>query len=213
MENMQKTQVSNNSPSKTDHMTKSDQSASKNQIESHDCVDKTAGSSSESHATKTNQSSSSIYHQSPNTGATADTEPWKPDVEDPCSLSSSLPETALRLSSEDTSHCSAEREDTLRRSSEPVAVQKDTHVLSSPQPPIRSPPITIQVLGCLTPLPLPSFRISQNQTTKYESFVSTWLASFPGPTSTQLGLVLPSFLWFQYCSTVASFPSSSVPEL
>ena len=149
MENMQKTQVSNNSPSKTDHMTKSDQSASKNQIESHDCVDKTAGSSS------VTQSSSSIYHQPPNTGATVDPEPWKPDIEDPCSLSSSLPETALRHSIVDTSHSSAEREDTLRRSSEPVAVQKDTHILSSPQPPIRSPPqppirsppITIQVLG------------------------------------------------------------------
>ena len=144
IENVQKTQVSNNSPSKTDHVTKSDQSASKNLMESHDGVNKKAGSSSESHATQTDQSLSSIYHQPPITGATVDPEPWKLDTEDPCSLGSSLPETALRHSSEDSS---AMREDTLRRSSEPVAVQKDARVLSSPQPPIRSPPITIQVRG------------------------------------------------------------------
>ena len=144
IENVQKTQVSNSSPSKTDHMTKSDQSASKNLMQSYDGVNKKAGSSSESHATQTDQSLSSIYHQPPNTGATADAEPWKSDAEDPCSLGSSLPETALRHSSEDSS---AVREDILRRSSEPVAVQKDAHVLSSPQPPVRSPPITIQVHG------------------------------------------------------------------
>ena len=142
IENVQKTQVSNSSPSKTDHMT-SDQSASKNLMQSYDGVNKKAGSSSDSHATQTDQSLSSIY-QPPNTGATADAEPWKLDAEDPCSLGSSLPETALRHSSEDSS---AVREDILRRCSEPVAVRKEAHVLSSPQPPVRSPPITIQVHG------------------------------------------------------------------
>ena len=141
IENMQKTQVS---LSKTDHMTKSDQSSFKNLMQSYDGVNKKAGSSSESHATQTDQSLSSIYHQPPNTGATADAEPWKLDAEDPCSLGSSFPETALRHSSEDSS---AVREDILRRCSEPVAVRKEAHVLSSPQPPVRSPPITIQVHG------------------------------------------------------------------